>query len=225
VIDTCEGAAFRLGLEDPCRIGFQMWHVSGQGPNEQWGVRATDPLDGSVPDPYVYESPFQIIHTYNAMLNFSKLESRAGACPEGGNGLPGDPAPTGFTWNGSGWDGACEYYDIPYTVELSVTGKYVYGYNLRMKNVDLTGDDSPCPGWEKPGWWRLTFYTTNNSVKFDTDNQVLETAAPPAMPSEPTPPPFEEDSDPLYTPTVDYDNNLTYLDICIVDKVRGKDRE
>jgi len=35
------------------------------------------------------------------------------------------------TWTGSGWDGACTWRDAPYSVELSVGGKYVYGHDAR----------------------------------------------------------------------------------------------
>jgi len=217
------------GLEDPCRTGFKMGHVSGQGQTEQWGVVTTDPDDGSVPVPYVYDSPFQIIKASSAMINFTKLEAAAGACPEGGNGDPGDPAPviSPEAWNGAGWDGTCQWFDDPYTVELSVTGKYVYGYTLRMKNVDMGQLSDPCDTWEKPGWWRLTFYTINDAVFFDLANPVLATTAPPAMTSAPVVvlESEDDDSDTLYSPVVDYGNNLTYIDVCIVDKVRGRDRE
>jgi hypothetical protein len=227
--EPCDVVAERLGLADPCRTGFKMWHVSGQGQTEQWGVVTTDPADGSLPVPYVYESPFQIIKASNALINFTKLEAHAAECPGSGSGGPGDPAPviSSDAWNGAGWDGTCQVFDDPYTVELSVTGKYVYGYNLRMKNVDMGQLSEPCNTWETPGWWRLTFYTTNDAVFFDPANPVLATTAPPAMTSAPVVvlESEDEDSETLYSPDVDYDNNLTYIDICILDKVRGRDRE
>ena len=122
-----------------------MWHVSGQGITEHWGVRATepDPILAETAYSFNYDSPFQIIHTSNARLNFARLVPESATCPEPGGNANDSPPEVEPDWivsdDGSGgWDGACEVYDQPYTVELSVGGKYVYGYNLRMKNVDLT---------------------------------------------------------------------------------------
>jgi hypothetical protein len=225
-VNTCEDAALAAGLdpEDACVIGFQMWHVSGQGTTEQWGVRADD---NDEPFSYNYESPFQIIHTNNARLNVAKLVTETATCPQPG-GNPNNPPPTGpFTWNGSGWDQVCEVLDLPYTVELSVGGKYVYGYNLRMKNVEL---DSLCgSAWAKTGYYRLTFYT-NGAVFFDEGKPVVATTAPPLPVAEAQmlPEPAvtvlaedDEDEGSLYTPVIDYENNLTYLDICIEAKPKG----
>ena len=75
-----------------------------------------------------------------------------------------DAKPMKGDWNGAGWDGTCMWMDAPYSVELSVGGKYVYGYNWRMRNVDM---EQACgPGWLKTGYWRLTFYTPG-AVAFD----------------------------------------------------------
>ena len=75
---TCSNAADSAGLdpEVDCKVGLQMWHVSGQGITEHWGVRATepDPILGGDSVSYNYDSPFQIIHTTNARLNLTKLE-------------------------------------------------------------------------------------------------------------------------------------------------------
>jgi hypothetical protein len=211
-----------------------MWHVSGQGITEHWGVRAND-LDVNN-DSYNYDSPFQIIHTSNARLNLTKLVLEDALCAQPG-GNPGDPSPLGEygVWSGSEWEDTCTLYDAPYTVELSVGGKYVYGFNWRMRNVEL---DSLCPGWVKTGFWRLTFYAPED-VMFD--DPLAPNVAPPAVPSEvrtlprvvfntvlaePPPEPVIESEDPtaddrLYRPVVDTVNNLTYLDICIVAKSQG----
>ena len=80
------------------------------------------------------------------------------------------------------WGGTCTYSDEPYSVETSVGGKYVYGFNWRMKNVEL---DSICSGWVKTGFWRLTFYTDPSDasqVMFSDAN--APNVAPPAVPSE-----------------------------------------
>lgn len=224
--------------EDECKTGFQMWHVSGQGITEHWGVRATAPDEGSA-IPYVYETPFQIIketgvNDMDAMLNIAKMAEGSAVCHAPG-GNEGDPAPVvpAETWTvdpvtGKGeWSTMCTYHDEPYSIETSVGGKYVYGYNWRMKDVDLgpiCGDQ-----WLKTGYWRLTFYAPNVSfVNTPDDNDV----APPDVASTPVdiPAPLaalaEEEEDPeeddrLYRPVFDRVNNLTYIDICIVAKNTG----
>jgi hypothetical protein len=243
VVTYCENAALTAGLDPElaCKVGFQMWHVSGQGITEHWGVRADEESVS-----YNYDSPFQIIKSTNARLNLTKLEAGDALCSQPG-GNPGDPSPLGENgvWTGSEWEGTCTYSDAPYSVETSVGGKYVYGFNWRMKNVEL---DSLCGSeWLKTGFWRLTFYAPED-VMFD--EPLAPNVAPPAVPSEvrtlprtvfntttapaPDPDPVilvagvlaEEDEDPtaddrLYRPVVDVGNNLTYLDICIVGKTQG----
>jgi len=273
VLDTCESAAdpevtktFEE-IEEVCKVGLQMWHVSGQGITEHWGVRATDPDPVAYPEEesvsFNYDSPFQIIHTSNARLNIARLVPESATCPEPGGNANEEPPKVEPDWIDNGDDSgswafpdgeggylaACEVYDIPYTVELSVGGKYVYGYNLRMKNVDLT-QITGCDGYEKTGYYRLTFYDPDLDVDFslfpgEPEELGYPNVAPPAVPSEvrelprivfntvladppPDPEPvFEsEDEDPdaddrLYRPVVDTVNNLTYLDICIVAKTQG----
>jgi len=255
-VDAAGGPADEGGTaEADCLIGLQMWHVSGQGITEHWGVRATEPdpmIEGDPSVAWNYDTPFQIIKSGNARLNITKLSTGTVACPGSGSEGPGDAAPVipAENWNGAGWDGTCQYYDDPYTVELSVGGKYVYGYNLRMGDLEDM-DDLACEGdWEKTGWWRLTFYTTNDDVVFD--DGLAPNVAPPSSPAairslprtwfieatadpeEPAPEavlllggdPVIESEDPsvdgrLYKPVVDTTNNLSYLDICIVAKTQG----
>jgi uncharacterized membrane protein YgcG len=236
---TCEEAA--LTPEEDCKVGLQMWHVSGQGITEHWGVRASDAAVGELPaaTSYNYDSPFQIIKSTTARLNLTKMEAGDALCAQPG-GNPGDDPPLVGEWDlaAAEWGGTCTYSDAPYSVETSVGGKYVYGYNWRMKNVEL---ESLCgPGWLKTGFWRLTFYSPT-AVVFD--DPLAPNVAPPAIPSEvralprtvfntvladppPEPLPVTEDEDPtaddrLYRPVVDTANNLTYLDICIVAKTQG----
>ncbi|WP_020674693.1 hypothetical protein [Geopsychrobacter electrodiphilus] len=237
---SCYDAAIAASLdpETACKVGFQMWHIGGQGINENWGVRADETAVS-----YNYDSPFQIIKTGNARLNLTKLAPGSATCPMPG-GNSGDSSPLGEDgiWTGTEWQGTCTYSDEPYSVETSVGGKYVYGFNWRMKNVEL---DSHCAGWEKTGFWRLTFYAPEGDVMFSDPN--APNVAPPAVPSEvrtlprgtdfntvtvPAPEPVvvilaeEEEEDPtaddrLYRPVIDTENNLTYLDICIVGKTQG----
>jgi hypothetical protein len=242
---ACAAAAEAAG-SDPeiaCKVGFQMWHVSGQGITEHWGVRATD-VDEAVS--YNYDSPFQIIKTTKAKLSLTKLDEGDALCSMPG-GNPGDDPPEILpgAWNaanGSWGTGTCTWYDGDYTVETSVGGKYVYGYNWRMSDVNL---DAPCPGFVKTGFWRLTFYAPED-VLFTghSEENPIPNVAPPSVPAEerelprsvfntilaPTPEPVveaesdEEDPDAddrLYRPVVDPVNNLTYIDICIVAKTQG----
>ena len=238
-VTACADAA----IGDPeidCKVGFQMWHVSGQGITEHWGVRATD-VDETVS--YNFDSPFQIIKTTNARLNVAKMVEGDATCSQPG-GNPGDEPPAVGVWTGSEWSGTCPVYDQPYTVETSVGGKYVYGYNLRMKEIlpSLECGDQ----WIKTGFYRLTFYAPDD-VDFTGHSEAtpIPNVAPPSVPSEarvlprtvfntivvpPEPEPVieaesdEEDPDAddrLYRPVIDPINNLTYLDICIVAKSQG----
>jgi uncharacterized membrane protein YgcG len=250
---SCEAAALaKEPALDPnvvCRVGFQMWHVSGQGITEHWGVRASDEgeLDevvGELPagTSYNYDSPFQIIKTIDARLNLTKMAPDDAICSQPGEGGEGDLPPVVGPWDpvNAEWANTCTYSDEPYSVETSVGGKYVYGFNWRMKNVEL---DSICSGWEKTGFWRLTFHTDpSDKVMFSAADAL--NVAPPAVPSavrvlprdgqfndilaDPPAVPeiVVESEDPtaddrLYRPVIDVDNNLTYLDICIVGKTQG----
>jgi len=241
---TCAEAAADQGLDpaNACKIGFQMWHVSGQGISEHWGVRATD-LDDAVS--FNYDSPFQIIKSTEARLNLAKMDAGDALCSMPGGNTGDDPPEVG-NWTGSGWQGTCTWSDLPYTVETSVGGKYVYGYNWRMSDVDLAS----CEGgdWLKTGFWRLTFYAPED-VTFDVNDEAVIAAnivnkAPPSVLAEARAlveeaPVFmtstkivavaaaeseEEDPDAddrLYRPVIDNENNLTYLDICIIAKTKG----
>ena len=170
--NDCAEAATDPAID--CKIGLQMWHVSGQGITEHWGVRAGDtaPFDS-----FNYDTPFQIIKSTEARLNLTKLVPESAVCSMPG-GNPGDEAPVNTSWNGSGWDGTCEWYDGEYSVETSVGGKFVFGYNWRMGDVEL---ETLCGlDWQKTGFWRLTFYAPEGDVIFDDAD--APNVAPPAMP-------------------------------------------
>lgn len=227
---TCADAATAAALDPTvvCKVGIQVWHVSGQGITEQWGAVATD-LDPAVS--YNFDSPFQIINTGTARLNVAKMEAGTAVCPAPGEGDdPPDPPPALGGWTGSGWTGACTWRDATFSIELSVSGKYVYGYNWPLKTVELL---SACgPGWLKTGWWRLTFYTTGGAVAFE--DATAPVTAPPDVPAEARSlpravfntalaplPDLDEESEALYTPVIDTINNLTYIDVCVTGKTKG----
>jgi hypothetical protein len=185
--------------------GYRMWHVFGQGTNEQWGARA---VDDSV-TPVTYDSQYAMIYTTQARVNITKLQNGSATCPLKAS----DPhLITQFTWDGvsHAWVGSgTQPYllkDIPYTAELTVTGKYTYGYNWPLKS------DIVPPEVNKAGWWRLTFYAPDVSfAQFSTGDAAR--LAPPLLPGAVAPPPATEG--PLYAPVVDVANNITYIDICI----------
>jgi hypothetical protein len=250
-VETTPFASFIPGFDpttmvcadtDPCQVGYQMWHVFGQGTTEQWGARATDaavalaanssaagrqrgqPADNFLPNaltissPYVYYSPFAIIHTANARLNMAKLEQGIRTCPDGGGVVP-DPSFFVRAWGTPGWTSTCTLRDIPYSAELNVQGKYVYGYNWMLRRDEMPSNCGS--GWDKAGWWRLTFYADNGVVFFDQLSPVLALAPPPSVPSSPLVVVAAETGDSLYAPVIDYANNLTYIDICIKAKTGG----
>lgn len=194
-------------------LGYQMWHIYEQGPDEQWGVRVTN--DGNLP--YTYQSQFPIIYTSDARLNITKVaETPGGLCPTDGVKPAGYPTPAWTISSGIGtWTGTQELHDITYSPELNVGGKWVYGYNWQLRRDVFQN---------KSGWWRLTFYSPNQAVAFDPTRFVAMTAAPTPTPSAGYPAPavsVTEETGPQYTPVVDFANNLTYLDICITAQSGG----
>ena len=180
-LNDCAEAAAVAGLdpEIACKIGLQMWHVSGQGITEHWGVRAGD--IGAF-DSFNYDTPFQIVKSTEARLNLTKLGQGSALCSMPG-GNPGDDPPEITHWDGSSWVGTgqtevCEWYDDEYSVETSVGGKFVFGYNWRMREVEL---ETVCgPDWQETGFWRLTFYAPQGDVVFD--DAEAPNVAPPAVP-------------------------------------------
>jgi hypothetical protein len=234
------------------QLGFQMWHVAGQGITEQWGVRTTEDESGFQGLPYAYQSPYAIINAGTADLYLSKLFRAAAddttyACPEGSGDTPPvyppgyfpDPDPNvdpfwvtfkeegGTFATGTGWSEACNLDVVGYTVEQSVGGKFVHGYNWSMRDLPdlLACDDGP---WQKTGWWRLTFVPNGGVEKmlFDATTVTSAPVVPEAVPTDllslaEDESEEETDEGSLYTPVIDEANNLTYIDICIVKKVQG----
>lgn len=236
--DLSQDPLIELPAGDPqTQVGFQMWHVSGQGITEQWGVRVTEDA-GMQGLPYAYQSPYAIINGGTAELYLSKLFRESAddptyACPEmGGDTPPVYPVDYPFTGrtftSGEGWSNACNLPAIAYTLEQSVSGKFVHGYNWRMRELSnplplaLCGDTT----WQKTGWWRLTFVPNGAAEKMAFDANAITSAPviPDAVPTDITLLAEEEEEETegtLYTPVVDAVDNLTYIDICIVKKLKG----
>lgn len=200
-------------------VRFEVWHVFGQGTNELWGVHASE---AAAPTPYGFPLwPYAVNNSAAARLNISKLLDGPASCPT----APGQATPIVRTWDPVTrlWDGAWLLSDAVYTAELNIKGSYVYGYNWNLRSATVP------PAVNKAGWWRLTFYTPDQSVDFSTWVTPTEagsnTLAPPEATLTPGPMALpaaeEEESGPLYVPVVDQANNLTYLDICITGTKGG----
>jgi hypothetical protein len=227
------------GATSGTQRGFQMWHSQGQGTTEQWGVRVSEKVPPGATNPvmdswYGYLGPYAIVNAGTATLLLTKLQPGTAACPT--TPYAGPPF-TSVGWTGSGWDTGCTLAPVPYTVELSVTGKYVHGYNWRMSNLSDPLPTTYCgePDWKKAGWWRLTFLPNSDGgtkVAFPSDADGVALTAPPAPEYLPQPVVLaaaadegddggESESGPLYQPVVDVRNQLTYIDICISEGKRG----
>jgi hypothetical protein len=206
--------------------GVQMWHSQGHGITEQWGARVTE-AGGAKGSPYVYGSPYAIVNAGTASLYLSKMESGSSTCPTEYAGRTFETS----GWTGGGWTGACNLPAVPYTVELSVTGKYVHGYNWRVRDLppvlaaNLYCPDAASMSWAKSGWWRLTFVPNGGTTKMQFVDGVVLTKPdlPPAQPTSLAAAVTEEEETEttLYTPVADTTNNLTYIDICIGPKTTG----
>ncbi len=104
---------------------------------------------------------------------------------------------------------------MPYSAELNIQGKYVYGYNWNLKTFNAGG-------YDKAGWWRLTFYA--DDVDFDVGTIIGPPPVPAATPNLPLLTmasfgdiePAAETEGRLYVARVrgapDY---LTFIDVCI----------
>jgi hypothetical protein len=222
-----------LEVSDPPSTmqGFDMWHVFGTGKTEMWGARVTDT---EAPQHYMYDGSFAIIHTGLARLNLAKLSlgAPAAGCPSvvsvGGfspyDGINSDgstsldePTPT---WNleTQTWDGALFTADLPYSAELNIQGKYVYGYNWNLKTFNAGG-------YEKAGWWRLTFYAPDVDFTANTiigappvplSSPGLFLSATAAAEAETTAAAEAETEGRLYVARVVGDpDHLTFIDVCI----------
>jgi hypothetical protein len=208
--------------------GFEMWHVAGQGKTEMWGARVADT---DTPQHYMYDGTFAIIHTGQARLNLAKLSTGAPAqgCPTttsvGGfspyDGINPDGSEstteTALIWDSGTktWGGALFTADLPYSAELNIQGKYVYGYNWNLKTFNAEG-------YEKAGWWRLTFYAPD--VSFTEDTIIGAPSVPTSYLGLPLLSataageiePAAETEGRLYVARVLGDlDNLTFIDVCI----------
>ena len=223
---------------------FEVWHVFGQGTNELWGVHTTNPAEDSteVPVPYVYlndggavDWPYAVNVSPTARLNIAKLNPPMPvACPTAANNQNWSPFKDDLnpswifnqTTQTGAWSGAAYTNDVLYGSELNIKGSYVYGYNWNLSSEPVE------EGMDKTGWWRLTFYTPDDSIDFTANSNPILTP-PPDLPytagqipttSQGAVQPAAEEGESggmLYVPQVDTTNNLTYIDICITGSSGG----
>ncbi len=180
--------------------GVTMWHVFGQGQTELWGALATDSV-GTVLTTYEWPNP--ILHTTAARLNIAKISGPTADCVN-------DQSPSAGTWTVNPndttkhyWSGSASYltlYDVPYTPELNIGGRYVYGFNWQLRRDQVPASIG------KTGWWRLTFYTAEPNyypVVIFPNGADTETSPPGVTP------PTETKFNPMVTA------ELSYIDICV----------
>jgi hypothetical protein len=156
-------------------------------------------------------------------LNLAKLSPGAVTCPttpsaDGSSPYDGEgigETPPVWNWSTKTWSDALFTADLPYSAELNIQGKYVYGYNWNLKTFNAGG-------YDKAGWWRLTFYA--GDVDFDDGTIIGPPPVPAAesnlplltMASRGAIEPAAETEGRLYVARVrgapDY---LTFIDVCI----------
>ncbi|MGE5236629.1 MAG: hypothetical protein ACM3O7_09795 [Acidobacteriota bacterium] len=176
-------------------LGFQMWWASGKGVDEVWWARASD-TESPLPTGYPFSPNYATIYSTDTWPSLQKLEEGAGS-------LDARPVTSGYAWNAAEhkWDGVLgkTVRIEPFTPEISVGGKAIYGFNWNLKRQVMTLPDT------KDGWWRLTFSTSENTILFNLNGKG------PIF----TPPEVSAPADQTFFPQADLDNNLTYIDIYI----------
>jgi len=175
-----------------------MWHVFGQGKTELWGAKATDDL-GTVLTTEEWSYP--ILHTLVARLNVAKISGPNADCvndtsPGAGTWMVDPNNTSRYYWSGS----SLTLHDIPYTAELNIGGRYVYGFNWQLRR------DSVPASIGKTGWWRLTFYTAQPGFYPVVIFPALDATVK-------NPPLVAPPAEVKFAPVVAYD--LSYIDICV----------
>ena len=129
-------------------------------------------------------------------------------------GIQRETAPLWRLGSTQTWGDALFTADLPYSAELNIQGKYVYGYNWNLKTFNAGG-------YDKAGWWRLTFYA--DDVDFDEGRSSGRRQCP--LPTQSTPvtmasrgdiEPAAETEGRLYVARVlGEPDHLTFIDVCI----------
>ncbi len=187
--------------------GFEMKYVSGQGTDEVWGALTT----GNNNTATVETPGYATVQSACMALSLSKLQA-----------TPGDIAVLPGTYK---WDAGTRLWTTmtdlpiaqttkvePFTGEINVKGRYIFGYNWNMKRQEMV------PGVSKDGWWRLTYYSTCSGVSpidFTASTLLVDPTAPPS--TESLIAPAAEGTTPNYprVPVLDVANDIGYIDVYI----------
>jgi len=209
-----------------------MWYLEGQGPGEKWGVRSRESttlqdaliLPPPSLEPVTFDSSEATVYSPCLRLTIQKMENSAGDSET--------PPINGFQWNDATgeWDGmfatllnaaTWEGYgtDGPsagLSAEVNVKGKLIYGYNWRVRDIVYP------QGTAKTGWYRLTFSLDGTAAAGKACSSfALNTSLAGAtiVTSEEEPTVIEAEEPRGYTPVVDSERNLTYIDVFIQRQV------
>lgn len=177
-----------------------MWHVFGQGKTELWGAKATDEV-GTTLTTEEWANP--ILHTTAARLNIAKISGPDQDCVNGTSPGAGDWIVNPNDTTKYYWSGSAPYltlYDVPYTPELNIGGRYVHGFNWQLRRDQVPASIG------KTGWWRLTFYTA-------LPGYFPVVIFPNSADTYTYPPGIAPLTEAKFTPKVTTD--LSYIDICV----------
>lgn len=205
-------------------LEYQMRHVSGWGTDEVHGLQVGQ--DGNV----VYGPGTQAtVYSHCARLTIQKLLVDRS-----------DPAVTNLVWvPNEGWKESIDYvgdalinspiFNLPvyeggdgpgyYAAEINVKGKVIYGYTWNVRKLN----DHIVNGGEAAGCYRITFSFDENSGTLlntffvDGTTQILVPAEEEVVTTESS----DGEINGGATPVIDYENNLTYIDVIIIEKSGG----
>jgi hypothetical protein len=188
-------------------LGFTMKHLWGEGVDEMWGTNTVE-----------YDSLEATVYSGCARLTIQKLDGEPDErdlawIPDAGlwEGLHAqEPDFIGGAWEGGDGPGY-------YSAEINIPGKVIYGYNWRVKQLHADPDDTA-------GDYRLTFSLNPFCLEdagvalntfFDAETQILVSEEEEVVTE-------AEDGDEDGetgggVAVVDVDNNLTYIDVHIVE--------
>lgn len=174
---------------------FEMLYVSGEGIDEMWGASTV-----------TYASDQATVYSGCARLTIQKIDDVIDPVLTWNEALgewEGDVSTPFF--NGGVWE--AEDGPSGFSAEINIKGKVIYGYNWRVNRL---GDGA--------GTYRLTFSLDPNlSIPLNTFFDTTEIFGRDVVETE------EADSgEPLGgVAYIDYDNNLTWIDVEILPRARG----
>ncbi|MCA9260896.1 MAG: hypothetical protein KDA61_16895, partial [Planctomycetales bacterium] len=208
--------------------GYTMRHVSGWGIDEVHGLEATFEGSGQgvVVEPSAYDATEATVYSNRARFTIQKLyvetleEDLSELVWTTGEGWSDPPDATedlvneAPVYNSAVYDGG----DGPayYSAEINVKGKIIYGYTWDVKKLN----DQTVNGGKAAGYYRLTFSfddlsEPNTSLASASIYEPIETEIATLLES-------EEGDLGGGVAVIDVDENLTYIDVHILDRSQGK---